>query len=1063
VLEQRVTPSGLGAQVVPERFISRVYLDLLQRAPDAAGQSYFGSVLGQGPAGTLQVARAIAGSPEAHELTARSLYQRLLHREADPAGLDGLTALLAPGGTAKTAEAALLGSEEYFATRSGGTDAGFLTALYGDLLGRAPDDAGAALYGSLLQNGTPRSAVADLVLHSPEADQVLVRGIYRELLHREADPDGLNFWVGLLGQGVGEEVVRARFVASDEYAARLQADDLSAALRVPEQPGPLGPLSVTLTPDSAHAARALITPDGGTVQATGADGVTFTLTVPAGAVTDATTLTLTPVAAIPDLPLSGGLVAAVQFGPEGFQFFKPATLTVTVPGGLAANLIGFGFQGNGDDFHLAPVQVSGSTLTFTVTHFSGIGAGVSVPADIPAILERPASQATTLFVNQLVDLAQRHVSTSDPYLAIFRKWYDTAVRPKLSAAGGDDERLADALREYDLWKADIEDVPLAFGIPVVLGPPLAGRDQEAAGLTAADLRSAITRADQRCVAEQSLDRAEDALRWQGIVDALGLATAQNQLDLDTVLHNLPVEVLFENTDFPQAPSPGDRAILTVRAGVSLGGGPPVLMPLDVTVDAQSGIAPADAHTHATTDSQGVFADALLVGPDNAGDIAMTVTVRLAALDSGSRLSHVFQQAFIVRGGRTIQGDVSVTSAADLAKLSDVKEITGNLTVKGLDILDLKPLARLKSVGGDVYIESTSVADLTGLGSVTSAGRLILLDDLLLTHLTGLTSLTSIAGDLFIELCPQLADLTGLAAASVAIKGLVIVGTNASDLHGLGNVTGLEDLGIFNNKSMTSLAGLNSPTGLRSLSIIGNPVLTDLNALSLLTGGLPGGLEIEQNATLTSLAALGGISGAVGGLTIRGNDALPNLDGLSGITGVPTGVVIDGNKSLTSLAALRKITGTVSEIEIESNPALTKLDGLEGITRIATDVPNSVAPLRIENNKALTSLTGLNGLQGTVGEVGIFDNPSLENLKGLGGITAIENGPDGLLIEDNTFQDRTALNGLSSLKHVALVGNDGLFNPSVTIENNHGFTNDDAFNFLAHVSVSGGSRVVGNQA
>ena len=94
--------------------------------------------------------------------------------------------------------------------------------------------------------------------------------------------------------------------------------------------------AIRTTPVTKAAVRAPIGPQGGTLTARHA-GVTFTLTVPPGALAARTNIAMTPIAAIHGLPLSGR-AAAVRFGPEGLTFAAPATLTVR---GVRGKLIGF--------------------------------------------------------------------------------------------------------------------------------------------------------------------------------------------------------------------------------------------------------------------------------------------------------------------------------------------------------------------------------------------------------------------------------------------------------------------------------------------------------------------------------------------------------------------------------------------------------------------------------------------------------------------------------------------------------------------------------------------------
>lgn len=120
-------------------------------------------------------------------------------------------------------EAAILGSDEYFAAQ-GGTPRGFVGALYVDLLDRAADPGGLNYWAGLLQSGaSTRGAVVSAILNSPEARTTRVAEWYRDDLGRTAPiaalkaDAGVQFWAGLLNQGIGAAVVESFLLASPEY------------------------------------------------------------------------------------------------------------------------------------------------------------------------------------------------------------------------------------------------------------------------------------------------------------------------------------------------------------------------------------------------------------------------------------------------------------------------------------------------------------------------------------------------------------------------------------------------------------------------------------------------------------------------------------------------------------------------------------------------------------------------------------------------------------------------------------------------------------------------------
>jgi len=137
--------------------------------------------------------------------------------------------------------------------------------------------------------------------------------------------------------------------------------------------------------DGARSSVSAIGPAGGFVNATGADGVTYRLAVPAGALDAGRLITLTPVAAIADLPLSRGLAAAAQFEPSGLHLAVPGTLTITFPGSVPP-LVAFAYGGDGTDFAVVASSVGAQAVTIAVEHFSGAGAGTPSAADFDALV-----------------------------------------------------------------------------------------------------------------------------------------------------------------------------------------------------------------------------------------------------------------------------------------------------------------------------------------------------------------------------------------------------------------------------------------------------------------------------------------------------------------------------------------------------------------------------------------------------------------------------------------------------------------------------------------------------
>jgi hypothetical protein len=203
-----------------ERFVAQVFRDLLHRPVDAASLANWTGMLARG-IDRSQVVLAIEQGPEYRTVLIQGWYQALLHRTADPAGLAGTLLFLQAGGTDEQAEAGLLGSAEYYLTNGGGTNTGFVTALYRDILGQAIDPAAQTFFTTELAGGVARATVALQVLTSGTAERKLVQSDYQQFLHRAGDSAGISHYVTFLGQGGRDEQIIAQLVGSAEYAAPL--------------------------------------------------------------------------------------------------------------------------------------------------------------------------------------------------------------------------------------------------------------------------------------------------------------------------------------------------------------------------------------------------------------------------------------------------------------------------------------------------------------------------------------------------------------------------------------------------------------------------------------------------------------------------------------------------------------------------------------------------------------------------------------------------------------------------------------------------------------------------
>ena len=93
----------------------------------------------------------------------------------------------------------------------------FINALYQDVLNRAPDSAGLAYFTNLLADGVQPSAIVADIWNSAEHRTIEVDSFYQAFLNRAPDAAGLQFWVSSMLNGMTEETVMADILGSAEF------------------------------------------------------------------------------------------------------------------------------------------------------------------------------------------------------------------------------------------------------------------------------------------------------------------------------------------------------------------------------------------------------------------------------------------------------------------------------------------------------------------------------------------------------------------------------------------------------------------------------------------------------------------------------------------------------------------------------------------------------------------------------------------------------------------------------------------------------------------------------
>ena len=199
------------------RYIYRAYSDVLHRVGEDAGVEYWGNFVNFGGS-RGQVALGFTDTQEYLTDVVNGMYSNILKRAGETDGVTYWVGQIQNGQTTDEQLAALfLSSDEFYANAGGGTDSGWVDALYQSVLGRSPDATGKDAWVNALQSGWSRTQVAYAFTSSTEQLTQKVIGYYNALLHRTPNQSDVAYWVNAMQNGVHDENLMAAFIGSDEY------------------------------------------------------------------------------------------------------------------------------------------------------------------------------------------------------------------------------------------------------------------------------------------------------------------------------------------------------------------------------------------------------------------------------------------------------------------------------------------------------------------------------------------------------------------------------------------------------------------------------------------------------------------------------------------------------------------------------------------------------------------------------------------------------------------------------------------------------------------------------
>jgi hypothetical protein len=210
------TPSPLSPN---QALVASLYHDILGRAPDPSGWSFYTSQLNTGVTRDA-VAQTLLNSPERLGNVVDSMYDTYLHRTADPAGRQHWIQMLVGGATEDSVATGFMLSAEYSALHA--SDQSFVDGLYHDILARGADAGGRASHLAELAGGQTRAQAVAEFLSSNERYTRVVDQLYGQAFGRHADATGLAWYLDKLKTGqYTPRTLAQTLLASDEYFAKF--------------------------------------------------------------------------------------------------------------------------------------------------------------------------------------------------------------------------------------------------------------------------------------------------------------------------------------------------------------------------------------------------------------------------------------------------------------------------------------------------------------------------------------------------------------------------------------------------------------------------------------------------------------------------------------------------------------------------------------------------------------------------------------------------------------------------------------------------------------------------
>ncbi|WP_281991690.1 DUF4214 domain-containing protein [Aquimarina aggregata] len=195
-------------------YIYSLYQTMHQRSANTDDLDYWGTIFKESRDKEKLLQRILP--EESYKLFVQEQYRKLLDKEGDQSGIEYWTQRMR-NGTSREQVIVDFCSGEDFWNRSNQNNTDFIKRLYKKLLNKNPDNDGLQYWSNRLNNGEPRYSIANLIISSDDFLRRFINEQYKIIFERSGENSGVDYWKNEMKNGLNQQGLIITFLISEEY------------------------------------------------------------------------------------------------------------------------------------------------------------------------------------------------------------------------------------------------------------------------------------------------------------------------------------------------------------------------------------------------------------------------------------------------------------------------------------------------------------------------------------------------------------------------------------------------------------------------------------------------------------------------------------------------------------------------------------------------------------------------------------------------------------------------------------------------------------------------------